>query len=149
MRFYGGIDRDRHCIIFSKNPQPLATVLLLHHSNSFTVRADPCRAIAHTPLVFLKAFRANLKATGTAPAKWFLFFTAVTLVLTDLPLPPAFFLYRFIFRHHRPRLLNQNIISVKSNSLGYIIMMHLFLQIFNHPMILLIGFIAFPIVGLV
>ena len=35
----------------------------------FTVRADPGRAVTDAPLVLFKTFRADLKATGTTPAK--------------------------------------------------------------------------------
>ena len=51
------------------------------------VRADPGGAVAHAPLVFLEAFRADLEAAGAVPAEGFLLFAAVAAKL--LPAPAA------------------------------------------------------------
>ncbi len=45
--------------------------------NPFTVRADPGWPVADAPFVFGKAFRADFKTAGAAPAKGLFFFAAV------------------------------------------------------------------------
>jgi hypothetical protein len=45
--------------------------------NPLAVRTYPGGAVADTPFVFGKTFRAYLKPAGTVPAKWFLFLATV------------------------------------------------------------------------
>ncbi len=67
--------------------------LLLHHTDTFTVRADPGRPVADPPLVFLKTFLADLKAAGTAPTEFLLFSATMALVLPYFPSPVIFGLF--------------------------------------------------------
>lgn len=44
--------------------------LRLKHVYTLAIRAYPCGAVAHAPLVFLHAVVTDGKATLTVPAKW-------------------------------------------------------------------------------
>jgi len=57
---------------------------LLHHSDPLTIGTDPGRAVADTPLVFLKTGITYLETTGTTPTEDLFFFAAMTLVFADL-----------------------------------------------------------------
>ena len=46
----------------------------------FAIGTYPCGAVADTPFVFSKTFRAYLESANTPPAEGFLFFAAIALV---------------------------------------------------------------------
>ena len=43
--------------------------ILLHHSDAAAIGTDPSRTICHTPFVFFKTWRTNLKTAGAVPAE--------------------------------------------------------------------------------
>jgi hypothetical protein len=56
---------------------------LFHQMHPLTVWAYPSGAVAHAPLVFGKALRADGKAAGTRPTERHLFRAAMTSVAVD------------------------------------------------------------------
>ena len=55
----------------------------------FAVGTDPGRAVADTPFIFFKTFRADFKAAGAAPAKG-LFLLAAMAPVAVLSASPSF-----------------------------------------------------------
>jgi hypothetical protein len=49
-----------------------------HHSDTFTIRANPSWSIAHSPLIFFKTFFADHEPTGATPAERLFLFAAMT-----------------------------------------------------------------------
>jgi len=66
---------------------------------TLTVRTDPGWTVAHSPFVFFKTFRADLKSTAAAPAEWLFLFAAMAAIFFVVPPPSSalFFLYCHTF----------------------------------------------------
>jgi hypothetical protein len=62
-----------------------------HHPDPAAIRADPGRAIADGPHVFLETIIADLEATGTVPAKGQFPPAAMALELTEATATACFF----------------------------------------------------------
>jgi hypothetical protein len=69
----------------------------LHHTNTFTVRTYPGRAITDSPLVLFKAVLADHETTGTTPAKLLSPFAAMANIGPDFSFSVTLFM--FFYRH--------------------------------------------------
>ena len=61
-----------------------------HHPDTFTIRADPSRAVADAPLIFFKAVFTNHKSARTTPTKLLFLLAAVTYIFATPSFSIAF-----------------------------------------------------------